>query len=377
MTLPSLQKLTELNNLLTDCKNAEEQLNDKCYDFFKASDPEKYLHKFPSHGYYIKRFINQRKEYVEKQPADIDAVVARLNKTPQELIDLGIAWVMADLVTNTSKAKTEKKYANYARGNQDEIRTFVGLYEMINDLYKDQNITIKDSAPKDFGGSVRYDIQITIPDRVIDEKTLPGFSINVENKTGVTSKPSTSSFHFGTVSSGAIAGGNRAYEEFLDQIQKISREYLEGLHASPKEKIQAAKNKYLRVLVVEYIKWKLDDNWPVFTSGEGGETILCSQVVQAMISGDKLSFDRKNTEDVGQEVLSYVGSEQVKSTSIAYDKDAKIFRTTEVFLGDLFAAGDSSFSLAPIADKVVKETLANDKIRVSPRFKISLWYGTK
>lgn len=377
MTLPSLNKLSELQNLLTDCKNAEEQLNEKCYNFFKASDPEGYKYKFTSHGYYIKRFLNQRKEYAEKQENDIDAIVARLEKTPQQLIDLGIAWVMADFVTNMDKSKKVKKYANYARGNRDEIRTFVSLYEMINDLYEGQGITIKDSAPKDFGDSIRYDMQITIPDRVIDEKTLPGFSINVENKTGITSNPYTSSFHFGTISSGAIAGGTRAYETFLNQIQKISRDYLAGLHANPKTSIEAAKNKYLRELVVEYIKWKLKNNWPVFTSSQEKGTILCSQIVQAMISGDMMSFDATETEDVGKKMLSYVDSGEIRSASIAYDEDDKIFRTKQVFFGDLFTVGDSSFALSPIADKVVKETLANDKIRVSPRFKMSLWYGKK
>lgn len=378
MAFPSLKELTELKNLLTDCKNAEEQLNDKCYNFFKASDPEGYKYKFTSHGYYIKRFLNQRKEYAEKQEGDIDAIVARLEKTPQELIDVGIAWVMADLVTNTEKSKKSKKYANYARGNRDEIRTFVSLYEMINDLYKEQGITIKDSAPKDFGDSVRYDMQITVPDRVIDKQTLPGFSINVENKTGITlENPYTSSFHFGSISSGAIAGGTRSYEAFLTQIQKISRDYFKGLHASPQADIAAAKAKYLRELAVGYIKWKLNNNWPVFTSTQENGTILCSQIIQAMISGDMISFDATETEDVGREMLSYVDSGELRSTSIAYDKEAKIFRTKIVFFGDLFTVGDTSFALAPIADKVIKETLANDKIRISPRFKMSLWYGKK
>ena len=377
MAFPSLKKLTELDNLLTDCKNAEDQLNDKCYNLLKAGDPVGYKTKFGSHGYYIKRFLNQRNGYIEKQKDDdIDAVVARLNKTPQELIDLGIAWVMADLVTNAEKSK-EKKYANFARGNRDEIKTFVGFYEMLNDIYKGQGFTIKDTAPKEFGDSVRYDMQITIPDQVIDEKTQSGFSINIENKTGITSDPYTSSFHFGTVSSGAIAGGTKAYETFLNQIQKISREYLEGLHASPEASIRDAKDKYLRELVVEYIKWKLNNNWPVFTSSQENGTILCSQVINAMKSGDMLSFDLAETEDVGDMIYSYVGSDQLKVSSIAYDEEAKIFRTSHVFLGDFFAAGDSSFSLTQVLDKVLKETLANDKIRVSPRFKMSLWYGKK
>lgn len=377
MTFPSLNKLIELDNLLTDCKNAEEQLNDKCYNFLKAANPKRYVNKFTTHGYYIKRFLNQRNGYVQPEEADIDEVIARLEKTPQELIDLGIAWVMADLVTNTDKAEKEKKYANYARGNRDEIRTFVGLYEMINDLYEGQGITIKDTAPKDFGDSVRYDMQITIPDQVTKEKTYPGFSINVENKTGITSNPYTSSFHFGTVSSSAIAGGTRAYETFLNQIQKISREYLEGLHANPQASIRAAKDKYLRELVVEYIKWKLNDNWPVFTSSQEDGTILCSQIVKAMMGGDMMSFDATDTEDVGDEILSYVGSDRLRGSNIVYDEDDKIFRTSPVFFGDWFAAGDSSFSLSPILDKVLKDTLANDKIRVSPRFKMSLWYGKK
>lgn len=376
MALPSLSKLSELESLLIACKKAEDDLNDKCYDLLKAADPIGYKTKFGSHGYYIKRFLNQRNGYIEKQEDDINTVVDRLHKTPKELIDLGIAWVMADLVTNTEKSK-EKKYANYAKGNRDEIKTFVGFYEMINKLYEGQGITIKDTAPKEFGDSVRYDMQITIPDRVIDKKTQSGFSINIENKTGITSDPYSSSFHFGTVSSGAIAGGTRAYETFLNQIQKISREYLEGLHANPQASIRAAKDKYLRELVVEYIKWKLNDNWPVFTSSQKNGIILCSQIISAMISGNMMSFDLAETEDVGDIIYSYVGSDRLKVSSIAYDEDDKIFRTSHMFLGDFFAAGDSSFSLTQILDKVLKDTLANDKIRVSPRFKMSLWYGKK
>ena len=413
-----LSQLTELQDLLTDCTREEERLNEliriKLEKEFPNLQPTTQL---TDHGAYIKFLLRDNSLYSNHKWGKykneeigtkvMDWFVSEenpLQHTHQDLINMGIASVYVDLLKNLSQAKeykTSDEHYRYFLGNLDEMKSFYNLKTMLEKKFPNSGATITDTAPKQFKDSVRYDIKITFPDTVrqLEDTTefISGFSVNLENKLGVTNSAKTSSFHFGTVSSDAIGGGTLTYTAFLNSIRQISIDYLTGVtFGDAVERVARAKSEFMRKVAVQFIKWKLQNNWPVFVSSGAGNIVLCSEIVQAMIDGDMMKFD-KSTEDPGDTIVKYFLKRTYKETNTIYDEETGEYqnvtskgvnwRPSGMFGSEqqmpFVKRRDGKVSTDSIRD--VDRQMAKaavDKVLnwsstegISPRFKMSLWYG--
>lgn len=388
--------LVALRPLLDRCLEAERDLNKRIYT--------KLLEEFPAlfnptatqlqHGYYIKYLL--RGDFFEKTADDswrVEKIINEISQDPEELVELGIAAVYTELLKNKALYKQGNKINKaYAWGNYDEIQSFYNFKHMLETKFAGSGASIKDTSPKNFGDSIHYDMQITFPQSKIHSKgidqIIPGFSINIENKTGVTTDALTSKFHFGTVSSSAITGGTFAYKEFLALIQDISYRYLTGAtFGDAIKEIRRAKYTFMKDLAIQYIQWKLDNYWPVFVSSGKNGIVLCSEVVQAMIKKDMLSFDN-GTEDPGDQLLKVYPQHSYRTEEIIYDPETETYSAQTKYNYNYW--GYESYGASPVnlrqddirgnieqskIEKAVKKVM--NKSKIMPDFKLSLWYGSK
>lgn len=366
-----LGKLVELKTLYDACRAAEVTLNDTIFKSLATKHPSIFNTKFTTHGYYIKHLITgfdgvSNYEEVAGTGALDELgrqILLDLSHNTQTLIDLGVASIYADLKKNVKKPET----VQFAFGNVDELKSFKSLKTMLDKYFPGASIT--DTAPKDFGQSVKYDMQIAFP---LDfTKDVGVFHINIENKSGVTNDASTSSFHFGSISNKAITGGDLSYVTFLDRIQEISRKYLTGhTFGDCALAVRQAKDQYLHDLAVEYIKWRLENNWPVFTSSKKDSVILCSEVVKQMMSKDMTYFGDES-EDPGDQVLKYYDSTKWAEGYTEY-RDKNFYNLRRTGIDSVYR----SLKTQPEAASSINKLIEQGK-RISPHFKISLWYGKK
>ncbi len=389
--------LVALRPLLEQCLAAERDLNKRIYvklweEFPTLFNPTDFKLE---HGYYIKYLL--RGDYYEKKADNswhVDKILDEISQDPEELIELGIAAVYTELLNNKALYKKEgkNKYKAYAWGNYDEIQSFYNFKHMLETKFAGSGATIKDTSPKHFEDSVHYDMQITFPQSKIRNKgidqIIPGFSINIENKTGVTTDALSSKFHFGTVSSSAIVGGTFAYQDFLKLIQDISYRYLTGAtYGDAIKEIRRAKYTFMKDIAIQYIQWKLDNYWPVFVSSGKNGIVLCSEIVQAMIKHDMLSFDG-GTEDPGDQLLEVYRAHNYRVEEVIYDPEAKTYHSQTQHHYDPW--GYMSYGSSPVnlrkdairgnakegaIEKAIKKVMNKNKIM--PDFKLSLWYGAK
>lgn len=366
-----LGPLPELEGLLSSCKTAETKLNDDIFNSLVTLKPDIFKKKFSTHGYYIKKLLtgfNDVSSY-EEISGDVNSdklmekMLASISKDPNVLINLGLGALYSDF-----KRNIRDKNLNFAQGNLDEAKRYVGLSKMLEQSFP--GASIKDTAPKDFGASVLYDMQIEFP-LDFTNKIAGMMHINIENKTGVTNSAATSSFHFGTVSNQAITGGDLVYKSFLNQIQDISRKYLLGLsfHESV-ESLKLAQEDYMRKLTIEYIKWRLANNFPVYTSSAKDGVVLCSEVLAQMGKNDMTSLGEDSI-GPGEKILRYYDSRKFTDRSTIYEE-----RTFKNIKNTGIDSIYRSIKSVPEASTTINKLIEQGK-NVSPSFKISVWYGKK
>lgn len=369
MSKKSLGRLPELQDLYKRCIDAEDALNDNIFTSLQTLRPDIFIKKYSTHGYYIKHLLMGFTDVssYEEISGDVNddkimsKVIASVSRNPQVLIDLGLGALAAEFKNNKDNGNI-----SFAAGNLDEAKSFVSLKKMLESSFPGSSI--KDTAPKDFGSSVLYDMQIEFPLDFTD-RLAGSLNINIENKTGITNSAYTSSFHFGSVSSKAITGGDMTYASFLKKIQEISRNYLNGLSFNDGvEQIRELKDEFIRNLAIQYVEWRLDNNFPVFTSSKKDNVVLCSNIIEQMIKAEKLSLD-ESSEDPGDRMLKYFDSRRYKEYNTVFeDRQFKNIEKTGV---------DSivkSLRYQPEALSSIEKLISQQK-NISPEFKISLWYG--
>ena len=209
------------------------------------------------------------------------------------------------------------------------------------------------------------------------------FNINIENKMGIGKNALDSDFVFGTITNKAFTGGSDTYEQLLKDIQRISTGYFLSAQSfkQTEENIRQAKNRFMRRLIVLYIRWRLKNNWPVFTSSVEGHVVLCSEILKAMIDYDMLHpvFDSM----VGDNLYTYHRSQKYKQTDIEYDSKTKQYKEV---ISDGFdhnqyrSYGSNEYAKQHIQNfpKQVRKILDyTPKKIISPNFAAHLWYGKK
>ena len=377
---PGGSSLPELMALYEKCLQYEKDLNSRIYNTL-LTKYHNYFKKqqISTHGFYIKLLLNgfgSQAVYEEMEGSvDTDKIMTTLltsiSNNPQALIDMGLGSLYHSFYKN-KKAKNIK----FAEGNLDETKRFVSLYKMFNKALP--GVSIKDTAPKNFEQSVRYDMEISLP---IDfnNSGLGTYNMYLENKTGVTNSALTSSFHFGTISDSAIGGGDLAYQTFITSIQDICHDYISNITSHDGvEELKKIKNSFFRQLIVEYIKWRLDNYFPVYTSSRRYNTVLCSEILKCMIDGGYLSLDGGTDayKEPGKTIVKYVESSSYKQTTTKYIRDAsgkgRFEDVVNQFNDDTGAT--RSYAVQPTYERVI-EKIKKDLTLVSPKFKASLWYG--
>lgn len=274
------------------------------------------------HGFYIKRFL------IDYYNPDRDAILATNrahfhnsslkhsdwanifykqygNSIQQISFDTGEMALGAafDAAVNSGNI-------TFAKGYLSETIRLEGLKNSIEKQFP--GATVTDTSPKDFGRSVQYDIEINIPGYYfnsgrdsIDGSSPDRFNLKIENKIDL------NSFHFGKVSSAAMGSGkDTAYNDLIRRINRVYTEYKLRKLSSQQiiEKIKRAKGIFFIDMAIEYIIWKLDDNFPVFTTheklnffdganwssaerasgirpGDDQSCLLCSEIIEGILSG--------------------------------------------------------------------------------------------
>lgn len=376
-TYTSLGRLTELTALRNDCLDYERELNDKIFQTLTTKYRYFFKKKHPGHGFYIRLLLTGFGDIAvyEEIAGNVDTdgimsqVLGSVSKDPQVLIELGLGSLYAAFNKNKKDGNIE-----FAGGNLDETKTFASLYKMFDKALP--GVKIKDTAPKNFESSVRYDMEIELPIN-LNIPELNKYKMYIENKTGVTNSAATSSFHYGTISSQAIAGGDLAYKTFLDVIQAICYDYMNGMsEAEGVNRLKEIKNQYFRQLIIAYIKWRLQNYFPVYTSSRKDGVVLCSEVLERMINGNYISLEDQKTIFPTSGIFKYTESSMYKSTDTTFKKGASgkgVFVDTELWLNDDTGA-TRSYTIRPEYRKSI-ENIKRDLTKISPKFKASLWYG--
>lgn len=375
-------KLIELKTLYDNCIQAEKDLNHNVFMILRSKYPWYFKEEYKTHGYYIKMLLNGDHKHFSYVPMKFNnnetleeqgqQILDAISSDPQTLINIGMGAVMAALQKNISKNP------GFAYGNVDEMQRFEGLYRMLKNNFP--GATITDTSPKDFGSSVRYDMTVSFP---LDFNNLDAghFKINIENKLGIGTNAFDSKFHFGTITNKSFTGGSNTYQQLLKDIQKISENYFLSAQSfkQTEEQIRQAKNRFMRRLIILYIRWRLKNNWPVFTSSIEGHVVLCSEILKAMIDDDMLHLISDSM--VGDNLYTYYRSHKYKQMNIEYDSRTKQYQETEIYKHDpqqYGSYGSNEYAKQHIQNfpKQVRKILDyTPKKIISPNFAAHLWYG--
>lgn len=288
------------------------------------------------HGFYIKRFL------IDYYNPDRDAMLAtnqaHFNNIPLEHSDWAnifykkygnyIQQISLDTGEKALGAAFDAAVNNgdikFAKGYLSETIRLEGLKNSIEKQFLGAKVT--DTSPKDFGRSVKYDIEINIPGSYfktgvdfLDNNSPDHFNLKIENKIDL------NSFHFGKVSSAAMGSGkDTAYDSLIRNINRVYEEYQLRKLSSQQiiQKIKQAKGIFFIDMAIEYIIWKLDDNFPVFTThektnffdgvnfsslqrtsglspGDNQSCLLCSEIIEGILSGYmSIEYDKIDLEKI-------------------------------------------------------------------------------
>ena len=116
----------------------------------------------------------------------------------------------------------------YARGNYTELHLFEGLYNGLKQAYG-ENVVLSDTSPREYGDSIRYDINILLS--LPDEDDL---DINIESKKGVSDFYTNSKFDLGTFSDTGFSfkKNENTYAKLIDSLQKDFYHFMENSNKS-------------------------------------------------------------------------------------------------------------------------------------------------
>jgi len=271
-------QISILNDLREAAIKIEEGINNQCIQLLKKAGIEEIS---DGHGEAIKQFFynfyktTNRYDSSKVFTSYIDKYADELNKAiglnQDELIEYGIGSLMDELKRNLGE-----KNITYARGNYAELHLFEGLYNGLKAAYGD-NVVISDTSPREYGDSIRYDINILLS--LPDEDDL---DINIESKKGISNTYTDSRFDLGTFSDTGFSfkKNEKTYASLIDSLQQ---DFYNFIRTSTKS-TQATDAWVQEQLVdwsIQYINWRINHNFPIFASDvDGGKINLSSEIIQ-------------------------------------------------------------------------------------------------
>lgn len=362
------EQLTTLHKLYNLAITEENSLNNQCKKLLNNPEID------TTHGAYIRQFFNQvfqptnydsekvYNNYIETYAEELKKSL-ELNK--DELLAYGIEPLLEDLHSVFDK---NSKRNTKARGYYSELRMFEGLFNGLKSKFGDSAV-ITDTAPKDREGAIRYDINIMInkPDETL-------LDLNIENKTGITEPFTASSFDLGTFSSTGFSFKNsqKVYDSLIESLQKDFHKFLETANKETTE-IDKWVKEQLVDWSIQYIYWRLNNNFPIFTSDrKGGKLNLSSEIIKGFATNPG-----GHVEYVLNDILKFVNLSATYSYNSWRQKARYVFdkNSPEVSILEEYIKDKDGWNWIEQDKFNGKKIWENTKI--SPSFKATVWYGNR
>ena len=357
-------QISTLDSLQSAAIKMETGLNNQCVLLLKRAGIE----EIPSgHGEAIKMFFHNFykttqqydsnkifNSYIEKYAQELQK---QIGFNEDELIEYGIGSLMEELKRNLGEKKV-----SYAKGNYAELHLFEGLYNGLKEAYG-ENVVLSDTSPREYGNSIRYDINILLS--LPDEDDL---DINIESKKGVADSYTASHFDLGTFSDTgfSLKKNEGVYASLIESLQKDFYTFI----ATSTKTTQATDLWVQKQLIdwsIQYIRWRLSNNFPIFASDvKGGQVNLSSEIIQGFkanpggyveyVLGDMFTFVLL---DDTYRYRGGLGTARYTSSKDAIDR--KVLEE--------YVKGSGWLERANYGNIFKKGT------KITPMFKATVWYG--
>lgn len=270
---------------------------------------------------------------------------------------------------NALKKEIEQNIGNqdwdYAKGNYAELRVLEGLARGLSTI-EGWKIQLKDTSPKNFGESIKYDIKFTM-----DFPNNPdvGFDLPIEVKKGVQSDFTKSKYHFGSFSDTGMTLNRDIYKDLIKALQDTFKDFIQNGNAIDINNINEAVQKILVGWAVEYIAWRLKAaQFPIFVSDNKKSINLSSEVIRGFCNNPGGYLDI-----IIKDLINFVGiTNQLSSNS------RNVYSSAQEDWGHRLLQRYSDKAWTKVGSYINHYKNLDDlfdKITVMPQFEAHVWYG--
>lgn len=275
---------------------------------------------------------------------------------------------------------------HFARGNYGELRVLEGFFtagELFKKDGKIADVSVVDTDDKKHGDSVRYDILLSITPKGDKDKNAKVSAINLPfevkaGKQGIKPDYKISFFHLGSISDSAFTFDTQGiYEELVDALQKDFQIYVRSNDFTDGQ-IQKVLNKMMISVAIQYINWRLSNNFPIFVSDGPKKINLSSEIIKGFMGigsdpGGSIEYTLRDLfyfVDLGSYNPRY-GNER---TVTAFNSDllyTELYQEIPTDNGKI----TKDWLVSNVSKKRIDTILS--RTRITPKFKASIWYGQK
>jgi len=270
---------------------------------------------------------------------------------------------------NALKKEIEQNIGNqnwdYAKGNYAELRVLEGLARGLSTI-EGWKIQLKDTSPKNFGESIKYDIKFTM-----DFPNNPdvGFDLPIEVKKGVQSDFTKSKYHFGSFSDTGMTLNRDIYKDLIKALQDTFKDFIQNGNAIDINNINEAVQKILVSWAIEYIAWRLKAaQFPIFVSDNKKSVNLSSEVIRGFCNNPGGYLDI-----IIKDLINFVGiTNQLSSNS------RNVYSSAQEDWGHRLLQRYNDKTWTKVGSYINHYKNLDDlfdKITVMPQFEAHVWYG--
>lgn len=395
----SKKRLMMLQQLYYSAINQEASWDRQCWEILVSMnllDKEHKTYGQQEHGYYIKTLYNKMYQPSSTPSSrympqtNLDATLLKDGSTlinsllqiyPRwigkngTIQDIGALAVYKSLKKNVKNADT-----HFALGNYGELKVLEGLAKGIQDFTNSQkknknsvitNANVIDSDVQDYSYQVKYDIGLDIDYTYNTKMNNLHLPIEVKSgRNGVQKDYLTSQFHFGEVSDTAFTFDrkNGIYEELIDSLQKSFQHYVTSGELSDRL-IRKHMHQMMIDLAIQFIQWKLSNNFPLFVSDTLYNINLSSEIIKGFMNNPG-----GTVEYILYDIFSFVdlginsSNNNIRYVTSVYDDTKRMQAYNTNWL-----TGERNWEDIKAYNKTTKDILS--RTRITPRFKAHIWYG--
>lgn len=332
------------------------------------------------HGYYIRKFfkdtlpgpmiINKDEDLEEYGKEFFDELRKVIG---DKFEDSGLSKLEEEFFKNLKEGKKDFSFGNILEGN-----VFKGVFNSLeaSSLKNYFNFDITDTSPRNFGDSIKYDIMLQMIPKDNNKVLKSNINLPIEVKSGIKEDYKSSHFHFGDFSDTSLSfKDNRdVYKELINNLQESFNHYLykifinKGIDDTGVEiegqKIEKSINNLMIDMGIQYIKWRLHNNYLVFVGNGKDKVNLASEIIEGLFTepGGYLYFTLKD-------LFEFVTLTKNNRYHINVSEDMKYLVNYDTQLKDWIPKAEYQ------VDSSIKQVF-NQSI-IMPKFNASLWYGKR